>query len=312
MGFTTGAKTLPDLMDEIATNLINSTDLTDGLNHWSDADTSWNTTIRTALNARRALKYINGTEVMYLTLEARNTWFGPWGGHGALGLRVTFSSSWDAINHVPTGAIQQTSIPFEDYTSSIAQPLSNLATLMLTYYLWIESNGFVIMAKPEPTTANQQNAFFMAVERNPNKFYADNQSNFYCYAVMNIWSTWGHYSMMRPFAYTWPMTARNEGPNYYALTFGSFDRSYAFKSAGNGKVYYVKPVIYNTALEPATTNFPPSPILQADLWFAWSEGMGLIDGDVVAIEGKTTKFLVKALDSPDSGARLLYAMKYVE
>jgi hypothetical protein len=39
--------------------------------------------------------------------------------------------------------------------------------------------------------------------------------------------------------------------------------------------------------------------------------MGLIDGDVVAIEGQTTKYLIKAVDSPDSAVRLTYAIKFV-
>ena len=321
MGYTIGAKTLPDLIDEIAGNLINSVDPLDGLSHWSDADPVWNTSIKTAMNARRALKYTKGTEVMYMALEVRNTWYTPYPGHAAKGLRVTFSESFDSVNHLYPVINQQTSIPFEDY-SGIAQPPSDLASLMLTYYLWVESNGFVLMAKPEPSGANYQNAFFMAVERNPNKFYVNPAmySNFYCLSQMNIWATFSgavgapdkHYGMLRPFAYTWPNSGnRTEGANYYCMTQGNFDRSYAFKSAGNGKVYYVKPVIFDTALEPATANFPPSPIFQADLWFAWSENMGLIDGDVVAIEGKTTKFLVKALDSPDSTNRLLFAMKYV-
>jgi hypothetical protein len=40
MGYTTGAKTLPAIIDEIAAGLIASTDLIDGLSKWSDADTS--------------------------------------------------------------------------------------------------------------------------------------------------------------------------------------------------------------------------------------------------------------------------------
>jgi len=39
--------------------------------------------------------------------------------------------------------------------------------------------------------------------------------------------------------------------------------------------------------------------------------VGLIDGDVVAVEGETKKFLMKALDSPDSVNRINYAIKYV-
>jgi hypothetical protein len=323
MGYTTGAKTLPAIIDEIAAGLIASTDLIDGLSKWSDADTSWNTTIKTALNARRTLKYTNDTEVMYVSLESNNTWYTSYGGHAAKGLRITFSSQWDSINHTYIGSLQQTSIPFEDY-SGIAQPITDLATEILTYNLWTESNGFVIMAKPEPTGANLQMSFIAVVERNTNKLYTDNQSNFYCYNVNNIYPTftaWSwqpsesllHRSLLRPFVYKWP-TGENisaQSPNYYCLTLGNFDRSYAFKSAGNGKVYYTKPVIFNDALATTQVNFPPSPIFQADLWFYWSEGMGLIDGDVVAIEGQTTKYLIKAVDSPDSAVRLTYAIKFV-
>lgn len=322
MGYTTGAKTLPDIMDEIANGLIGSQDTIDGLYHWTDADTTWNTSIRTAINARRALKYTKDTEVMYVALESRNTWYSSYGGHAAKGLRVTFSSSW--FSNAPSGAIYQTSIPFDDYSGG-AQPMDDFATLMITYYLWIESNGFALMAKPEPTTANQQNSFFLVVERNPNKFYVDNQSNFYCYVVMNMWPTFAgvgepdrHYSFLRPFIYKFPTeaTISDRGPNYYCMALGSFDRHYAFKSAGNGKVYYVKPVIFNDKYErydgwTSFYNVPPSPIFQADLWFYWTENMGLVDGDIVAIEGATTKYLIKSLDSPDSTAKLFYAMKFV-
>lgn len=321
MGYTTGAKTLPDIIDEIAIGLIGSKDNIDGLYHWTDADTTWNTNVRTAINARRALKYTNGTEVMYVALESRNTWYSPYSSHTAKGLRVTFSSSW--FGNAPAGAKYPTSIPFDDYTGT--QPTDDFATLMITYYLWVESNGFTLMARPAPTSANYQNSFFLTVERNPNKFYIDNQSNFYCYNVMNIWPTFAgvgepdrHYSFLRPFIYEFPTdtTTSSLVPNYYCMALGSFDRHYAFKSAGNGKIYYVKPVIFNDKYERYDTyqsfyNFPPSPIFQADLWFYWTENMGLVDGDIVAIEGATTKYLIKSLDSPSSTSKIDYAMKFV-
>lgn len=79
---------------------------------------------------------------------------------------------------------------------------------------------------------------------------------------------------------------------------------YAFKSSGNGKAYYVQPIVHNLASQLA-------PIFQSQLWFPWYETVGLVDGDVIAIEGQTTKFLCKALDSPDSANRLDFAIKYV-
>ena len=99
----------------------------------------------------------------------------------------------------------------------------------------------------------------------------------------------------------------------YCLTFGYFDRSYAFKSAGNGKIYYVKPVIFNNLLDigQSPIGINPIPIFQSELWFYWSENMGLIDGDVIAVEGQATKYLIKSLDSPDSTAKITYAIKFV-
>lgn len=320
MVYTSGLKVLASLVDEMANSLISSTDSVDGLNHWSNADTTWDTSIRTGNSAKRALKYQNGSEIIYVAFEARNTWFGNWSDRSAKGLRITFSSSWDNITHTYVGAIQQTSIPFITYSGS--QPTVDMASIMLTYYLWIESNGLTILAKPEPTGSNGDNSFFIALERNPNKFYNDNQSNFYCYNIMNMWPTFCgyqwiaepdlHRSFLRPFIYKWPGTnVSDRTPLNYSLAFGNFDRSYAFKSAGNGKIYYVKPVIYNNLLDygQSSTWINPVPIFQSELWFFWSENMGLIDGDVVAVEGQPTKYLIKALDSPDSTSKLTYAIK---
>lgn len=318
MVYTFGPKVLASLVDEMANSLISSTDLIDGLHHWTDTDTTWNTTVRTANDAKRALKYQNGSELIYVAFEARNTWYGNYSGQTAKGLRITFSSSWDIITHTYVGALQQTSIPFVVYTGT--QPTVDLSAIMLTYYMWVESNGLTVLAKPEPTGANNDNSFFLVIERNPNKFYNDNQSNFYCYNAMNIWPTIHgyvgepdlHKSMLRPFIYKWPnVNGANTSPNYYCLSFATFDRSYAFKSAGNGKIYYVKPIIYNNALEygQVATWINPIPIFQSELWFYWSEGMGLVDGDVVAVEGQATKYLIKSLDSPDSITKLTYAIK---
>lgn len=37
---------------------------------------------------------------------------------------------------------------------------------------------------------------------------------------------------------------------------------------------------------------------------------GLVDGDIIQVEGTTKKFLCKSLDSPDSINRVTYAIKY--
>ena len=67
---------------------------------------------------------------------------------------------------------------------------------------------------------------------------------------------------------------------------------------------YQKPIIQNqrNAL---------TPIFQSELFFPFDENVGLIDSDVVSLDGTTAKFLCKSLDSPDSLNRLNYAVKYV-
>jgi|SRR5450759_3862662 hypothetical protein len=103
MGYTTGAKILADIIDEIAAALIASSG-----GYWTDGDSAWTTATKTLNNARRCLKYTNGGEVMYLALEACNTqnqqvyYVGGPTSRSAIGLRVTFSAAWDGTGHAPT------------------------------------------------------------------------------------------------------------------------------------------------------------------------------------------------------------------
>lgn len=318
MGFTTGAKVLASIIDEISDGLIG----TPG-GYWTDNDITWNTTVRTANNARRSLKYTNGTEELYIALEAINTstytYFGNYyfsnAGLYAKGLRIVISASWDNTGHTYPTSNQSTFIPFEGINS--ATVAADLQTLQVIYYAWIESNGFVLTAKPEPTGDNYQQSFFAVVERNPNKEYADGYSNFFCMTVCNAYQimydgNWAtpinrHRGILRPFAYQFPSHTSYGGweiINGNGISYWLSPTYFAYKSQGNGKVYYVKPIIHNH-------NGQLMPILQSDLFFPFSENVGLIDGDVIAIEGATTKYLCKALDSPDSTARLNFAMKYV-
>lgn len=326
MVFALGVKTIPDIIDDIANGLIASIDPTDGLHHWTDADIMWNTSDRREIRAKRALKYENGPEIIYLALESKNTWYvsyDPSSPYYSKGLRITFSATWDSTNHSYGSTVQQTSIPFETYYYTITvAPTSDLAAELIYYYTWIESNGFVIMAKPEPTQANDQNSFFVAVERNPNKEYVDGYSNFYCYNSMNLWPTFifftrpvpyadTHRSFLRPFAYEWPQTvATSATPFYYCLASGTLERDYNFVSPADQKFYYRKPIISNNKIESGQANVALSPIFTAELWFPWSEMRGIVDGDIIQIEGTQKQFLCKSLDSPDGTARITYAMRY--
>jgi hypothetical protein len=313
MGYTSGAKIIYDILDEIRAALIASSG-----GYWSDGDAAWNTSNKTDGYSlgRRCLKYQNGSEVIYWAFEVVNVQSYFWSGQYGRGIRVTASQTWDSVNHTYPVSNQATFCAFESHSTTNT---TNLATLQCTYYLWTESNGFVLMFKPEPTGMNAQQSVVMIMERNPNKEYSDGYSNFYLMTLNNIWGNlygqqdigYPHINLsrciLRPFAYQYPDGGGSRvqsSSNGNGISYVANPTYYAFKSNGNGKVYYVKPIINNTANQLA-------PIFQAELWFPWSESVGLVDGDVVAIEGSTTKFLCKALDSPDSASRLCYAIKYV-
>ncbi len=320
MVFSSGAKITADIVEEIAAKLIATT--TPGT-YWTDiivtdpGATMWTTTTKTADNAKRALKYDNGVDTpIYLALEVLNTYHYIYSGQYAKGIRVVMSSAWNSTTHTYSGSIQSTFMPFEAHGGAVS---ADLATMLVTHFLWVESNGFVIMGKPEPTGDTNQQSFILVVERADTikKRYTDTYSNFFVYKVCNIWtSLYGgpdtaitldrDRQILRPFAYQWPddVARYSTWYNGIGISFPPLPSYYAYKSTGNGKVYYLKPIIHNQANQLA-------PIFQSELFFLWSEGVGLIDGDIVAIQGQPTKFLCKALDSPDSITRLTYAIKYI-
>lgn len=318
MTFTSGAIITPTIVDTIANGLIATPE-----GRWTDADPTWNTTVKTGNSARRALKYYDGIETIYLALEVINTstdfYYGNQGWwYKGKGIRVVFSSTWDSTGHIYTGSIQTSFMAFEVCPNCAVS--ADFATMLVTYWLWYDTNGFVIMGKPEPTGDTNQQSFIIVVERNPNKRYVDVYSTFYTYMVGNMWpelydGNWvadtktRSRSILRPFAYQFPDYTGGGSwgswaPNGNGISFSPLPTYYAYKSAGNGKVYYMKPIIHNQANQLA-------PIFTGESFFLWTEGLGLIDGDVVAIQGQATKFLCKGLDSPDSTSRLTYAIRYL-
>jgi len=308
MGFTSGAKNLYDLVDDIANGLIGSSV------NWVEGDATWNTTDRTNGQeyGKRCLKYTGDTANVWIAIEVGNYSTSIYATtYYAKGLRITMSSSWDEIEHKPPAGAMYTYISFE--MAYNAQATANLSTLLLTYYLWIDAFGFCIMAKPEPFAADShQQSFFCSLERVPTKEYADGYSNFFLTSHCNIWpsayhtsypDTHRHSCYLRFPNFKFPTTTTTNAAWNNGISLPPI-RYNAFKSNGNGKVYYVKPVYHNT-------QNCRTPIAQANNWFYWSEIAGLIDGDIVAIDGATTKYLCKSLDSPNSTTRLTYAIKYV-
>ncbi|TGC08136.1 hypothetical protein [Methanolobus halotolerans] len=303
MGFTSGAKTLPDLIDDIANGLIASSV------NWVEGDSTWNITDTTNNNARRVVRYTGDSADIWFSLECVNqtgiristadadTY--------AKGLRITIAASWDSINHTWGETNQQSFVYFEgEYADS--SPNADLGILQLSYYMWIDSTGFVVMARPEswPDDARQA-SFIVVLEHMASKEYSDGLTNFYCYCNVNANWCNGGYShadfklnkYMRPFSF---MSGYSVDSGMQWWNGGK----HAFKSNGNGKVYYTKPLVCNTADE-------RTPIYQSELFFLFSTDRGLVDGDVVAVDGQTTKYLCKSISSPNSTSLLNYAIKYV-
>jgi len=320
MGYTSGAKYTWDLINVIAAGLIGSVG-----GYWTDADpTYWNTTVKTDNNARRALKYTNGAETFWLALEQINTQTITT--RYAKGLRVTFSASWDEVLHTYPTTNQTSFLMFESHNTTNSV---DMAVTYITYFLWIDASGFALLGKPEPTANIYQNSFFICVERNANKEYSDGYTNFAAYSLMNMYND--HYTAyplsariknyMRPFSNTCPEDTWNSVNHTPGIATGTFccdgygisfprvaeipvANTKAYKSVGNGKTYYMKPIAHN-AFNTRT------PVFEFNMFFPWTEGVGLIDGDLVTIDGQSTQYLCKSLDSPDSAIRLAFAIKYV-
>jgi hypothetical protein len=246
----------------------------------------------------------------------------------AKGLRITFTNTWDPVAHTYGLTYQQSFMGYEmRITSGVS---ADMATLMNTYWMWFDANGFAILLTPDNNaTDTHQQSLFLVVERNTNKEYADGFSNFYCYNVMNIlnfhMTTMPQSSrienFMRPFIFytpedTWssnnytlppPLCGMNAGiclvPIQLTAANPAVPQAYAFRSVGNSKVYFIRPIIQNSR---GTT----LPIFQADFFFVWTAGLGLADGDIVAISGSSEQYVCRSVPSPKSTTPLLFAIKY--
>lgn len=230
--------------------------------------------------------------------------------------------------------------------------LGDLTTKLITYFLWIEDAGFCLMGVPESDTSdNRQGSFLAVVERidTAKKEYSDGSPNFYGFFRCNYYENNADRSnatydgkraeiVLRPFRYLMhPYKDFNNLPNSsyvgdgtgavyqeihktWNTTYFGHDKDpidiefpkFAIKSSGNGKVYYVKPIIHNSFILTGfrhETSFDP--IAQAELFMAWRPDSGLVDGDIIALPAPSTlKYLLKALNSPDAATPLYYGMKY--
>ncbi len=199
-GFYTGALPLPDLINKICNELK-----TVSGSCWSEPDLSGDWINDAAAAGHRALKYVNGSETIYITFEllsgGRTRAWGNTLDDGVelyyispntvsgKGLRFGFAYAWDDVLHAPTGSWMQTFIAYYSRFSSSPASLEDwrctgkLLTAPIDYWVWIENNGFALMGIPEHQSQNDESGAFMLVcERNPDKEYNDGMPFFYGYA----------------------------------------------------------------------------------------------------------------------------------
>lgn len=293
--FYSGSTNIYDIIDTIAAKLI-----TEG---WTNGDATWTTTSKVDDEGRRCLKH--GTDDIWLALEIINSAgreIDNSENERSKGILITFSNSW--VDNMYGATNSQTFCAFE--TESDGNASADMATLQVQYFCWVDATGFALMGTPEANaTDSLQMSFICVVERMGSKEYTDNLTNFYCFLDFNMdmdsyhgtdpnpsWAMVNH--MIRPFEYE---SYAEGGIQFWK------DQWYAFKSTGNGKVYYMKPLIFNDTAETI-------PIYQSEIFFKFSTESGLVDGDVVAMDGSSEKFLCKSLSSPDSPTLINYAIKY--
>ncbi len=234
------------------------------------------------------------------------------------GLRVAFSNQWNWNEHIYIGGYQSSFIMYSMHSNG---HYADMSVMKNTYWLWYEANGFVIIGTPDSTSDAYQQSFFCCVERNTNREYTNGIGNWFCYNVINAYNICNTdvgqqlrmHNVMRALAYMTPEdTWRSANYNSTVLAgmnagivFPMYYSNNAFRSTGNNKVYFHKPQIQDI-------RGVNQPIFQSELFFAWNEGVGLVDGDVVTPIGGTKSYLLKSVASPNFATKLVFALKYTD
>jgi len=283
MGYTASAKYLWEIIDQIADELI-------ALPEWEEGDATWDTTTKTAENARRVVHHIADDVYLSLIMENGNQ---ASSSYRWKGLILLFSSGWDAVGHTPDGTKYYTFAPFEGRTADF--PEADLALLNVDYRLFTCASGFALVGVPPPNAYDTiQISFIAVVERNVNKLYADGFTNFYMFVDgNNIISTYNtaftSYALFgstyKWWRYSRPFTLQSQ--NGYESPYD------AIGSRGDNKAYFTKPILHND-----DNNL--SPIYQGEMFIMTANDRALIDDDEIALPGPSTKkYQVTIKQSPN-------------
>jgi len=270
MTYYSDTKYLDEIIEFIADTLIAETE-------WSDGDATWTTTDPSAFNAKRCLYHSDG---VYIALESINSNVGA--SPNYRGLRINFSETW--VDNEPVDPLQSM-IQFEGINV-------DLAVTDIQYHLWITDQGFSIIAVP--TTGTYRGAWILVMERNTSKLYSDGESNFFCYNdcgnynyYQNGQEEWAAKHVIRPW--------RFEGTT--SDTAGRFVPMNTLKSIGSGIGYFVYPVYFNDIYNRLT-------VAQSSMSIGFESGLGLVDGDIIVVQGSTKKFIMHEYQGSGTGVQL--------
>ncbi len=238
-------------------------------------------------------------------------------------IKVTISSGFDTVSHLPTGTQEITTIPAELWQKGnsgnqffLAGDVGN-GNKTGQYWMWVDASSVTLFVTWLSSSVYDYTVFFH-LERNVTKEYADGFTNFFFVSLVNE-DRQVNVSSQFFKVYQVGNTGISDyspGRRQYVRPFNTSTVSYTqgietffdcYKSAGNAKVYFQFPY-YSNNLDSARR----TPIAQTKSWFRVGLALGVADGDLIDwVNGaETWKFLAKTLQSPDSTSFLTLAIRY--
>lgn len=178
-------------------------------------------------------------------------------------IKVTVSSGFDTVSHVPTGTIETTSIAAESwqrgsgsYPFYSANDVGN-GNKTGQYWMWVDANGVSLFVTWLSRSLYDYTIFF-DLERNTTKEYADGFTNFFLVALTNddreIYYSSGSTYRMNVYEGVSGTFDHDLNRKEYIRLFNTSTTAYesgietvfdGYKSAGNSKVYVQFPYYPN-------------------------------------------------------------------
>lgn len=337
MAFETGVMTIAQLINHIPDTLVAShaswtavggswtgseSDTGYGVDHW----------------LRKACKVDRDGEVLYFAFEvpwrdnvATGFYYCDEGVRWCRGILMTISDAW---SDGPSGNYQRC-FAVMHYNSGSAVSFQNLDC---QYWMWSDAtgepdagNGLCMIIK---ATVSYNMAPFINIERCApgDKQYSDGYSNWWLHASPNYFDDSCNYfyryesehgAILHPFSDAYPSLPRGyydspqgsrsgqtlkdcPGTNWahmvgLAVLYGGY------RSVGIGKIYFQYPWYMANVKNGYDDTFQ----LQSKHWFPLCESDGITDGDVIAIDGDTKKYLALFKTSVGSSIPHRIAIRYV-